>query len=869
MKFIKRVVNLGIMLILAIGLFQGSAFGKEVYIDFETLPDGTIPTDDLLLTDQYKISHLTSFSVDPDRDINTDSDRLPTRFEMIGPDADIWSQGFSYDRGNTFDRTYPGFEDRLETYFLKLYGVTEDPTEANLLIEFAESAMAVSGAIWDIDAIGTDRETADTNWERWHVEAYTKTADGYVSVDSTDSPQGIYPFDPNSLDGKPWAWTFTHTQYDIDAVMITFTGTRPNYVGLAFDQLYAKFKDSEPGQIELVKDGTLDMGDDGVANPGDVIMYTFTVTNTGNVTLTNVQVEDPLLSSIECPSGNPIPTLAPGAQETCSGSYAITQVDIDAGQKDNTATATGQDPSGNDVSDDDTHSEPIPWQPGIELLKDGALNLGTNEVAEPGDLITYSFTVTNTGNVTLTQVEVDDPLLSSIECQSGNPIPTLAPGAQETCSGSYAIIQTDIDLGKRDNTAIATGQDPNGNNVSDEDTHNEPIPPQIDASILLEKDGVLIPGDDGVANPGDAITYTFTVTNTGNVTLTNVRVEDPLVPTIECPSGNPIPALASQAKETCSGSYTLTQADIDAGQKDNTAEATGKDSNGNEVSDDDTHSEPIPWQPGIELLKDGALNLGTNEAADPGDLITYSFTVRNTGNVTLTNVLVADPLVPTITCQTSKNPIPSLAPGAQETCTGSYAITQADLDAGKKDNTATATGLDPIGLPISDDDDHSEPLLPQARPAILLEKEGMLDLGDDEVANPGDVITYTLTVTNTGNVTLTDVRVEDPLLSAIECQGGNPIPTLASLAKVTCSGSYEIDQADIDAGQKDNTATATGQDPNGNDVTDNDKAEVIISTITPPPNPPVPPTPVPEPGTMLLFAFGLVGILTLWRRRAK
>jgi uncharacterized repeat protein (TIGR01451 family) len=100
--------------------------------------------------------------------------------------------------------------------------------------------------------------------------------------------------------------------------------------------------------------------------PGDVISYTFEVTNTGNVTLTDVAVTDPIVSPITCPSGNPIPSLAPGASETCTGSYAITQADIDAGVRDNTATVTATDPGGNPVSDQDTHSEPIPTgQPGF------------------------------------------------------------------------------------------------------------------------------------------------------------------------------------------------------------------------------------------------------------------------------------------------------------------------------------------------------------------------------------------------------------------------------------------------------------------------------------------------------------------------
>ncbi len=109
-----------------------------------------------------------------------------------------------------------------------------------------------------------------------------------------------------------------------------------------------------PG-LDLVKDGALDLGGDGVANPGDLINYTLTVTNTGGVTLTDVLVSDPMVSVITCPSGNPISTLLVAASEICTGSYAITQADIDAGQKDNTATADSNETP--PVTDD--HMEPI------------------------------------------------------------------------------------------------------------------------------------------------------------------------------------------------------------------------------------------------------------------------------------------------------------------------------------------------------------------------------------------------------------------------------------------------------------------------------------------------------------------------------
>ena len=68
-------------------------------------------------------------------------------------------------------------------------------------------------------------------------------------------------------------------------------------------------------------------------------LTTFTVTNTGNVTLTNVTVTDPLITV----TGTPIASLAPGASDaaTFTGTYTLTQADIDAGTLTNTATATG------------------------------------------------------------------------------------------------------------------------------------------------------------------------------------------------------------------------------------------------------------------------------------------------------------------------------------------------------------------------------------------------------------------------------------------------------------------------------------------------------------------------------------------------
>ena len=60
-------------------------------------------------------------------------------------------------------------------------------------------------------------------------------------------------------------------------------------------------------------------------------------------------------------------------------------------------------------------------------------------------MVTYSYKVTDTGNVTLRRVTVVDPMfrLSRISC----PGTTLSPGGTETCSATYTTTQADVDRG--------------------------------------------------------------------------------------------------------------------------------------------------------------------------------------------------------------------------------------------------------------------------------------------------------------------------------------------------------------------------------------------------------------------------------------
>ena len=184
-------------------------------------------------------------------------------------------------------------------------------------------------------------------------------------------------------------------------------------------------------ELELTKTATL------VADQ-TTITYTFSVRNTGGVALNNVTVSDTKLTGLSC---SPIATLAINATQsfTCTGHvYTVTTADFNAGSVVNTATATGTPTGGTTpVSDDSTVTTPLTQTPKLTSTK-VVTSTGPYTV---GSAITYSVTATNAGNVTLADVVVSDTKLSpsSTTCAS------LAPGAVCTLTGSYTVVQTDVD----------------------------------------------------------------------------------------------------------------------------------------------------------------------------------------------------------------------------------------------------------------------------------------------------------------------------------------------------------------------------------------------------------------------------------------
>ncbi len=625
----------------------------------------------------------------------------------------------------------------------------------------------------------------------------------------TVSGAAIPSLAPGATDTTQFTATYVLTQADIDAGVRANTasvaGTPPTGPPVSASATETKTLPSTP-DITIAKAGTLQDGGDGRADVGDTITYAFTVKNTGNVTLSNVTVSDPVVTV----AGGPVLSLAPGATDstTFTATYTLTQADIDAANVHNVATVKGTPPIGADVSNTGAADTPLPSNPAVSLIKNSVLNDGGDGRADAGDTITYAFTVTNTGNVTLTNLTVADPLVTV----TGGPIASLAPGAVDssTFTATYTLTQADVNAGQVLNTATAKGTPPTGADVTGPASKTTVLP--ADPALSIVKAGVLNAGVNGVADAGDTITYSFTVQNTGNVTLTAVTVTDPLV-TVAGTAVTLLPGETSTGHFT--GTYTLTQADVNAGQVPNTATVTGKPPVGPDVTSNGSATTPLPANPALTLAKTGTLHDGGDGIVNVGDTISYVLTVTNPGNVTLTNVKVADPLLPSL----SSNPactIASFAPGATDSgCTGTYTLTQADIDAGSVVNVATANGTPPTGPDLSAPATANTPLA--ATPAMTLTKAGTLNAGPDGHADAGDTITYAFTVKNTGNVTLTNVTVSDPVATVT----GGPIATLAVGATdtTTFTAVHTLTQAEIDTGSFSNTATVAGNPPTGPPVT--------------------------------------------------
>ncbi|MFF8772615.1 LPXTG cell wall anchor domain-containing protein [Kitasatospora sp. NPDC015120] len=338
---------------------------------------------------------------------------------------------------------------------------------------------------------------------------------------------------------------------------------------------------------------------------------------------------------------------------------------------------------------------------------------------------------------------------------------------------------------------------------------------------LVKQVRLPLPGD---LAPGSQVPYDFVVTNSGNTEISNLVVNDPKVGPVSCP----VTTLAPGRTITCTATYTVTAADAANGSIDNTAVATGT-SNGDPVtSPPSSESVPLEKPPALQIEK----NVVTPGPYTVGQTVTYSYTVRNTGGVQLTNIQVHDDHVTGITCQ-STTLAPADSTGDTTTCTGTYTITPTDGTTGSVTNTATATGTTDGQTITSPETDLT---IPVGTPHLTLTKQ-VVSSGPYHV---GSTAAYSYTVTNTGSTVLHNVTVQDTRVAPVPCDA----TTLAPGATTTCHGTYTVTQADIDDCTRAdsnatqcvivNTARAGALDPQGHPIA-SDPADASITVPVPAP----------------------------------
>ena len=295
---------------------------------------------------------------------------------------------------------------------------------------------------------------------------------------------------------------------------------------------------------------------------------------------------------------------------------------------------------------------------------------GANPIVTPSN-IDYTIVITNDGSNNLTGVSVSDTLpdgtagtLSAVT-ESGTADGIMNVGETFTYTISYPVTQDDIDTGTDlTNTAsVVTDQLP----TAEEDTAVTAITQTPSYNMVKTSDSPTI------SAPG-TITYTFEFTNTGNVALSNLDISDPDATVAGCP----IATLAVGATASCTGTRTITQAQIAAGADlPNTATPSVEDPSGATVPEDDTTDNST----NTEVLTADVFTTKTLVTPGPytsGQIITYTITVGNsaTSEGSATNVVVTDiPTNLTITSVSSTNcnslpcTIPVLTVGATEVIT--------------------------------------------------------------------------------------------------------------------------------------------------------------------------------------------------------
>jgi len=446
---------------------------------------------------------------------------------------------------------------------------------------------------------------------------------------------------------------------------------------------------------------------------------------------------------------------------------------------------------------------------GIALVKKGALSADGNQ-------ITYTFTITNTGDVTINDIVLVDSKLALTKTLPG----TLAAGASLTYNEVYTLTQGDKDAGKVSNTASVTAKTPAGNTVTDISGSGRSNDTPTETPVLSSPSFTFTKVATSVGTKaGESIDYTFTITNTGSTTLSNLVLSDAAANAGSIQPAS-IATLAPGASINAVAKHTLTQSEVNSGSFTNQATVKVTDSKGNTITQlSDDPATTAPNDPTVtKLVPSPAYTLtkaAANTATKAGDVINYNITFKNTGNVTLTDIALTDANADAGSLTPAN--ITRVLPGETVSISAKHTVKQSDVNAGGFSNQVNATAKDPQGNTLTKASDN--PATPAADDATFSPIVADPSVRFTKLVASGagviKVIEYSIQVTNTGNITLTNIVVTDPGADAGSITPAviaklEPAETAMILARHT------LTQPEIDYGKFVNQASLTANYGVGN-----------------------------------------------------
>lgn len=526
---------------------------------------------------------------------------------------------------------------------------------------------------------------------------------------------------------------------------------------------------------------------------GDKIEYTIAVENTGNMDLSNIEIEDVLSNGQHLSLPEYRTDLAVGEALTIQVPYILTQDDIDAGSISNTATVRSMSPAGEDPTDE---TAPVPTE--FANAADISLEISANkDIGEIGDSVSYVAVIENTGNVSLHNISLDEALTGYNQVV----VSSLAPGEKVEVPLRYnEITQGDAVSKEISCTGKASGISPDDESVEDVAEIRTPIVSRPSIHIVSSVDNSHLPQ----AHPGDSLVYTYTATNTGNIYLDGVLVPSFMNGTTHFPIDFPLSRFEAGTSETFDKTYVITQEDIDRGYVENKVNISGIEPVDKETVDGNENivRTTIDRHPSVSIDK-----TSDRKTANIGDTITYTLTVSNTGDVSLHDIFVGDELAKV----EHRKAADVLAPGETVSLEVLYGpVSEKDAIAGAVKNVATVSSSAPEGL---EDVNSVGTNTVRAASSPSVHIANAVDKTSIDDAQAGDMLVYTYTATNTGTIYLEGVQVPSFMEGSLAFPLQFPQEILHAGEQAIFDKAYQITQDDIDRGYVENVVSIHGIDP--------------------------------------------------------